>query len=246
MADDDDKKAPDEKGSESGKTDKKQEPGEAEWTKLSEGKFKSPEELAKAYKDLEKKLGEQGEELGYARQFVEIAQPILQQVQDDPELFKAVEAKFKKNTDDSKDKKPDGKKEGNLEDVRSVTSDLILAKFEEKKGITKLSPDERKQIREKIGSVIKRTTGQYLTDVDLRRLGQVLEDAYIVANYDKLVDKAKSGTQDEDDLDDGRIGNLSAKSGKSEEYLTPDELRVASKMGLTKEQYLSGKKSTKR
>jgi hypothetical protein len=123
-----------------------------------------------------------------------------------------------------------------------VASDLILAKFEEQHGIDKLEPDERRQLRQKIGDAIYELSGVSLNSVDLRRLGKTLENAYVIVKY-----KSKSTASDSETEDRASISSVPGSPGKSETVLTPEEASVAEKMGLTREQYLEGKKGlTKR
>ena len=213
-----------------------------EWAKIVNNKFKSPSDVAKAYLQLEEKLGEQSTEVAKAREVMDVMYPIMKEIQDDPELFKTLEKKLNKQSSPEKpaEDKADSKSESSIpDDVRSVTSDLILAKFEEKHGIDKLEPDAASKMRQEIGIAIKELTGTKLSGVDLRRLSSVLENAYIIAKY-----KSKSADSGEAEAEDrASISSIPAKAGKSETVLTPDEATVAQKMGLTREQYLEGKKS---
>ena len=57
-------------------------------------KFKNPEELAKAYDGLQKKLGEQGDKLGQMETFMSNANALLNAVYSDPDIQKLVEQKY--------------------------------------------------------------------------------------------------------------------------------------------------------
>jgi hypothetical protein len=211
------------------------------WAEITKGKFKDPTEVAKAYISLEEKLGEQGQEISRAREVMDVMYPIMQEIQNDPELFKALEKKLNKVSSESKpteDNKPAISAKSDQSEVRSVASDLVLAKFEETHGIDRLEPEERRELRRKIGDAIYELTGTNLGGVDLRRLGKTLENAYILTKY-----KSKSAVSSEtEDEDRASFSSLPSKSGKTETVLTPDEASVAEKMGLTREQYLEGKK----
>jgi len=156
---------------------------------LTEGKFKSIDELAKAYKEAQSKIGEQGKELGEAREFTETVRPLLELVRDDPELFKVLDEKLRAApADKAKAETKDEEKGADQDEIRQTASDIILARFEEKNGIDKLPPDERLKFRREIGNVINELTGRPLGGVDLRRLQSVLENSLIIAR--ERVDKS--------------------------------------------------------
>lgn len=218
----------------------KKESVDQEWAKVVGGKFTSPTEVAKAYKELETKYGEQSTEVKQAREVMSTITPILDAIQNDPELFKMLETKLQAESS-PKDKPADKNKapaDNSQSDVRQVASDLILAKFEEKHGIDKLEPEERRVRRQQIGDALYELTGTNLNGVDLRRLGSTLENAYIISKY-----KSKSADSGDTEAEDrASISSVPSKAGKNETVLTSEEASVAQKMGLTREQYLEGKK----
>lgn len=219
------------------KSDKK-ESVDQEWTKVVEGKFTSPTEVAKAYKELEKKYGEQSSEVKNAREILTQIQPVLEEIQNDPTLFKLLEErlKAKASSTDTPADKDKATQDNSQSDVRQVASDLLLAKFEEKYGIDKMEPEERRLFRQKIGDAIHELTGTNLNGVDLRRLGNTLENAYIIAKYkSKSADSANTEEEDR-----ASISSVPSKAGKQETVLTSEQASVAEKMGLTREQYLEG------
>lgn len=212
-----------------------------EWAKVVDGKFTSPTEVAKAYKELETKYGEQSTEVRQAREVMTTVTPVLEAIQNDPELFKMLEAKLnaKPSPKDTPADKKDAPADNSQSDVRQVASDLVLAKFEDKHGIDKLEPEERRQLRQQIGDALFELTGTNLKGVDLRKLGNALENAYIISKYkSKSADSAN--TEDEDRAS---MSSVPSKGGKGETILTNEESTVAEKMGLTREQYLEGKKT---
>jgi len=210
-----------------------------EWAKVVDGKFTSPTEVAKAYKELETKYGEQSTEVKQAREMMTTVTPILEAIQNDPVLFKQLEEKL--SADNSPKKTPANKKKASKDnsqsDVRQVASDLVLSKFEEKHGIDKMEPEERRILRQKIGDALFELTGTNLNGVDLRKLGNTLENSYIISKYkSKPADSAA-----DDEVDRASISSIPSKDGKKEAALTPDEAETAEKMGLSREQYLEGK-----
>jgi hypothetical protein len=210
------------------------------------GKYKSVEELEKAYKEAEETLGKQGEELRQSREFATVVQPVLEAVRDDPSIFSLVDTKLRGNQNQSMQNniQPEGK---SSEELRNVASDLVTAKFEEKYGIDKLSAEEQRDLRGRIGDMVFRMSGQPMDKVDLRRLPDLLDNAYVLANKDKLIEKSKlEALVGARSVNEAAIGSLSSSSDNNEISLSPEEARVATKMGLTREQYLDGKKKSGR
>lgn len=213
---------------------------DAEWKTLTGDKFKSEKELAEAYKALETKLGQTSDEVRKTREFAEIVNPLLEEIRNDPEIFNKLDEKLRKRGQPNQ--QPADAKTVDQTEMRTVASDLVLARFEEKHGIDKLSADEKKNLRQSIGDVIYDLTGTTFDKVDLRRLGGILENAYVLANKDKLIEKSKlEALVSAQGLEDGSISSIPSSQGKGETTLTPEEAKIADRLGLTREQYLEGK-----
>jgi hypothetical protein len=221
---------------------------EQEWNKIVEGKFKSSEELAKAYKELENKLGEQGVELGQSREFVETVKPILELVRDDPALFAAVDAKLKQTMSPQNFQQVESQPNKSQEENKETLSNLVIANFEKEYGIDTLPETERRAMRAKIGTAISEMTGMPMNKVDLRRLEGTLKNAYVLANKDNLVEKTKLEALIEAQAnEEAGISSLRSSAKNTEEItLTPEQARVAQKMGLTKDQYVEGLRKSSR
>jgi len=208
------------------------------WKELTGNKFKSADELAKSYTELEKKFGTQSDEVKQAREFMQTVYPLLEEIKNDSELFKTLDERLRKKGEPKTPAKDEAKGEDKDQSgVRQITSDLLLERFEAKHGIDKLEPEERKDLRQKIGDAIFELSGTSLNNVDLRKLGTTLENAYIIAKY-----KSKSAASESETEDRASISSVPGKTGKGETVLTPEEAKVAEKLGLTREQYLGGKK----
>src|SRR5258708_5605643 len=82
----------------SGEKTKQDEDGkiQEDWKAIAGGKIKNEVELAKAYKELEKKLGQQSEEVRQTREFSEIINPLLDEIRNDPEIFNKLDEKLRK------------------------------------------------------------------------------------------------------------------------------------------------------
>lgn len=224
---DDIQKTPKEEAQPQDKSNEKEQAPEQQNKAFLEGKFKSEQEMEKSYKELEKKLGEQGEELKASREFATYVQPIIDLARSDAEVFAILDKKLRSKPSDTPQEKSDQK------ELRGAASDLLLARFESERGINKLPSDEAAKVRRAIGVEVAELTGQQLADVDLRRLPKLLEKAYHLVNP-----KSQSEAEDED----GSMPSVPSSPGKSESTLSQEEAKVAQKLGLTKEEYLKSKK----
>jgi len=204
---------------------------------LTEGKYKTVEALAKAYKESESLMGKQSEEVKQVREFMSVAQPVFDVIKDDPTLFKAIDEKLRKDTPKDADAKD---KTTNQEEVVSATRDVLRMRFEEQHNFSKLSADEQKKLRSAIGNEIFELTGKDINGIDLRRLSPVLEKAYVLAK-NGITDKSTKEAIDKADKTDASISSIPSSGGKSEGQLSPEEAKVAEKLGITREQYLSKK-----
>jgi hypothetical protein len=206
---------------------------------LTGGKYKSAEDLAKAYKEAESTIGKQSDEVKQVREFMSVAQPVFDVIKDDPTLFKAIDEKLRK-TETPKD--ADAKdKTTNQEEVVTATRDVLRMRFEEQHGFSKLSADEQKKLRSAIGNEIFELTGKDINGIDLRRLSPVLEKAYILAK-NGITDKSTKEAIESAEKTDASISSIPSSGGKAEGVLTPEEAKVAERLGITREQYLSNKK----
>lgn len=205
--------------------------------KITGGKFKTPDSLAKAYSELEKKLGEQGDELKQAREFATIVQPMLDLARNDKEVFDLIDKKLQSQPDNPSNK--DSKADNKDSESRDVLYDIIIESFETKHGISKMDKEKSREIRNQIGRELAEMTGGLTyKQVGLKQLPTVLEKAFTLATYKSGMTSTDSVSGDED----ASISSIPSSPGKSEESLTPEEARVAEKMNLTREQYLEGKK----
>lgn len=205
---------------------------------LTGGKYKTAEDLAKAYKEAESTIGKQSDEVKQVREFMSVAQPVFDVIKDDPTLFKAIDKKLRES-DTPKD--ADAKDETtNQEEVVTATRDVLRMRFEEQHGFSKLSADEQKKLRSAIGNEIFELTGKDINGIDLRRLSPVLEKAYILAK-NGITDKSTQEAIAAADKTDASISSIPSSGGKSEGHLSPEEAKVAEKLGITREQYLSKK-----
>lgn len=225
--------------SEGGK-DKQTKPNEekpAEWKTIAGDRFKTEAELAKAYKELETKFGQQSDDIRKGREFAETVAPVLEIIKNDPDAFKLIDEKLRNAQTPKEGKDKTAKEEKADKELRDTAQAILMKDFEGGHNFANLSKDEQASLRGKIGSLVQELTGQNVNEVDLRRLPSVLDKAYILATQSN-----KHTDQEEETEPEGAISSMPSSKGKTEARLTPEERTVASKLGLTAEQYLSGKK----
>jgi len=237
------------------KPEEKEESSEAPSNLPEKFQGKSPDEIAQAYLELEKKLGEQSGKVGEAeklRSELDQWRQVGQVLQTNPELYSAVDAALKGESPDSSKmgKKSDGEaKEGldpRIVETRRAMQSQIVSDFESKMGLDKLSKDQRKDALDLVSKEFadlvdpsgSKSMQQILDEVSLDRLPKFLENAYWIAYKDKLQDD-KSPFQDV-----ASIGSMSSSSAKSEKDagLTEQERKIASKLGISPDKYLKRKK----
>ena len=235
----DKKKTPQSETPSEDKSAKKESEPDKTLEKIAGGKFKSAEDLAKAYSELEKKLGEQGGELKQAREFATIVQPMLELARNDKEVFDLIDKKLQ--AEPNKDSKKDGQANTIDSESRDVLSDIILESFETKHDFKKMDKEKARELRNQIGKELAEITGGLTyKKVGLKQLPTVLEKAFTLATYKS--GKTSEASASATGIEDASIPSVPSSPGKSEKTLTPEETKVAEKMGLTNEQYLEGKK----
>lgn len=213
---------------------------------------KSPEELAKAYVELEKKLGEQSQELGESRKYREQVDVVLQAIWADKDIYNSVDKKIRElrgapiQTDtNTNEGKPEP--QSNDTDTRKALETQIIDQFEKKFGLDQMESQKRRDMHTKIGTALAemldpggtKTYQEILNDVSLARLPKYLDNAYFLANREEL---QKSITQSKEN-EAGAIGSIPSSSGRTSDLtLSASERDVAEKMGVTEEKYLERKK----
>jgi len=228
------------------------EEGKEEKEELLAGKFKSKEDLEKSYLELDKKIGEQGLELGTARkelaearEYQMYTRPVVDLLDKDESLRKTVFTKLGITTEGEpvKESKLDDSRVQEL--VRKETAPLRDAQqsdavkdFEAKHGIDKLSPEERKDQRARIGAYIGKWVGS-MKNIPPQALASYLEDAYTLANADIIRNQGKlEGRVEERTKAAASIGSIPSGEGEpSKGELTGEYKEVAEKMGVDPKKY---------
>lgn len=224
---------------EEGQPTEKVVPSTEEATKVPD-KFqgKSTEEVVKAYEELSKTIGKQGEELGRTKkEKEELAKQIDnwkklgEVIEADPELFKRLEEKIKPS-----DSKSNGEA---TDDVRATISSGVVRDFEQKYGIDKLDSEKAQALRAKIGQEVQEFSGQNINEIPLSKLNSILEKGYTLATAsDKEETARRQGYLEARENREAEFGTIPASGVKSNNKpLTPEEEKVARRLGVSPEEY---------
>ena len=225
--------------------------------KLLAGKYKSAEELEKAYLEEQSKIQEQGtrlnqqaEELGQLREFQSKTYPIIDAVYADQELMgkvrQAVDAKYgvpvEGNTETEKEEQP--KVDPRAMATESFLRQQAISNFKARHGLDKLSMDDGKSVDEALMNTMARwiIPGQ---PIPLEKVDALLEDAYKIVRNDKLIeDKVFESLAEQRTNQQATVGQLSAGSPgeKSPIELSEEERSFARKLGVKEEDALEYKK----
>lgn len=212
-------------------------------------KGKSQDDLIKMYGELERKLGEQGSELGQSRKFQEEMSVVLQAIYADPKLKTSVEEQMERVMGRGKTE-PD-KKTTPADETREAVEGQILREFEVRNGLDLLEATQRQQLYQKIGDELrdmldpggKKSYAEVLSSVNLTKLPQMMEKAYYLADREGTIKKAvQAGVLKAKESQAGMIGGISASSGGgNQKMLTPEEKQAAEKLGISEDDYLKSK-----
>jgi hypothetical protein len=229
-------------------------------------KFKgqTPEQIAKAYVELEKKMGEQSTTVEEAKKLKEQTDTLIKAIWNDPDLYRQVEDGVKKYINgeslpsrDANPKKGDEPPKGvqvdpTISDLRVSEENRVLNDFFAKYGYNKLDEKTRKDSYAKLSLAVaelvdpngKKSIRDVFASIPVSKLSRYLEHAHFIANKDSIIEQAKNSARlSEQENRDGAIGSFAASSGKSDSgvKLTNREREVAQKMGISEENYLKRK-----
>jgi len=221
-------------------------------------KGKDSNDLIKMYGDLERKLGEQGAELGQKRKFEQEMGLVLQAIHADPNIKASVEKELKKivgvkdpdNT--ASTSTTDSKPDKTTVETRQAVESQILGKFEEKHGLDSLPADKKAEVYKKIGDELAemldpggtKTYAQVLGSVNLMKLPGMLDKALFLAEKDQVIAKAtEEGRAKAQVSRAGAIGTIpSFGTSSGGDSLSADERDTAKKLGISEKDYLDSKK----
>ncbi len=202
--------------------------------------FKEPKAVWDSYKESEKKISLQGEELKKYREFQEQVEPILSTIWEDEELRTAVQSKVSGKPAVAPSKKREEAAPPPVDsEARNVLQNSIMSDFEKEVGIDKLDDDSKKQIRGMIGKEMTRWVKE--GQLPIQGLDGIVRDAFTLA-------KAKNGqlskmlTPQAEADEDGIFPSSSSGSisPQGEVRLTPEQEKVASRMPGGRDAYVKG------
>jgi hypothetical protein len=222
-------------------------------------KGKSAQEIAQSYAELEKQLGKHATEASQTKAEAVKATQQLQQwealgkvIQGNPALYYQIENEIK-NLGQSKplNQQPDptiAKIERDLTDTKLATQNQVFDKFESKFGITELSKEDQDSLKQKIGKELSEMTGakdveSAIAGLSLDRLPVFLEKAYRLATDSDDNERARlKGMLDAKRNNQASFGNVPSSSiRENPNGLSPEEKRVAKKLGIAEDKYLKSK-----
>ena len=227
--------------------------------KVLVGGFKTVAELETAYKDLESKLGTQGDELGQLRDFQNQAYPVIDAVYGDQNLLKevrqAVESKYGVGNSDQAVPKDQAEINGKIVDKPPVKPDVRVSEhelflrqiainnFKTRYGLDKLPEAEYQPVEEALITTMSRWV-QPGTKVPIDKVETYLEDAWKIVKGDKLVEEKVLETITKDRVNQqATVGSMSSGSTETEEVqLSEADRQFAEKLHVPLERVKQYKK----
>lgn len=242
------------------KTEDLPEGGESTQEQLPERfKGKSAQDIAKAYTELERKLGQQSTEVGQTRQESEKAKQQLQQwealgkvIQSNPALYYQIEGEIKKISA----KQPSGEQQNtvipaiqkDVTDSKLALQNQIFERFENKYGLDGLSKDEQDSLKQRVGKELMEMRGAKdvpaaLAGIPLDTLPTFLDKAYRLATSSDDKERARlQGMVDARKNNQAAFGNIPSGSiRENTTELSPEEKKVAKRLGVSEDKYLKQK-----
>ena len=217
---------------------------------------KADEDVKKSYAELEKKFGEQSNEVAQAREVSEKMGVVLAAISADPQLYQSVENQIRKmyNQPPIEDQVQQQNQQPTPEkdDTRRAVTNNIMDDFYRRYGVDKLEADKKKEVTTKIGVALAemldpggtKNYNEILSSISLERLPRYLENAYYLANKEELIEQSKlEAIQQSRENEMATIGSIPSSSGMNGQMqLTQAERATAQKMGISEENYLKRKK----
>lgn len=209
---------------------------------------KSQDELVKMYGDLNKKLGEQGGELGNLRKYKQQMDAVLEVIAKDQPLYQNVETALKKaagTVEDNAGSVPTGQatpsSDGDAE-TRSVVEGQLINEFAKDNGLNGLTDTEKAQVFQAIGKELveiydpsgKKNPSEVIKSIPLPGLRKALDKSFVLV-------QAKAGVSVGSRAEIGGIPSAPGGSNQNKGSLSPAELEVAKKQGVTPDEYLKNK-----
>jgi hypothetical protein len=211
--------------------------------------------------ELAKKVGELEKVTAELEDYKKKADPILETIFSDPDLYTKTTEVHNRRLGIATDPAPDKSTSvtpppvSSDTDTRMALVNKTQLDFEATVGIDKLPEAEKQAARGMIGQMIKemvdpkgnKTIAKVFEEISLVKLPWYLDKAYQLINRDKdissALERGKNEVLSQYEGDRGMMGGMPSSSASSEELrITPKEREVASKMGLSEEEYINNKK----
>lgn len=227
-------------------------------------KGKSASEIAQAYLELEKLHGKSSQEVNQTREEATKVNQKLQQwealgkvIQSNPALYNQIESEIKKlGNQQPSNQQTDPtipRIERDLTDTKLATQSNIFDKFESKFGIDSLPTEEANTLKGKIGRELAEMTGtkdvsSAIAQLPLDRLPIFLEKAYRLATDGDDQERARlKGMLDARKNNQASFGNVPSSSiRENTDGLSPEEKKVAQRLGVSEDKYLKQKQEGNR
>ncbi len=127
-------------------------------------KGKSASEIAKAYVEAEKKLGEHSRKVSEVRGQLDQWEKLGKILEANPELYKQVESEIGKYSGEKVDTTVSDQVSQDVKDTKLATESRIISDFEQKYNLHLVSTEKKADLLQKIGTEIDRTHKNRFTD----------------------------------------------------------------------------------
>ena len=220
-----------------------------DWWKEAQGRgFKTESDVWKSYREAEKKISQMGEELQTYKKFEQQVSPVLEAIWNDEGMLNQLKKSLgvQENPGQNIENKQESSNAPVVDkEARSFLMQKVIDDFEEKKGISSLDEQTRKEIRSKIGAEAGKWVGD-LRKVPLDKFPTLLDDAFtVISQKDESVKKLLSDiSSSQENANRAAMPSTSSVGSGNEGQitLTPEQRKVADKMPGGAEAYIRGLK----
>lgn len=211
-------------------------------------KGKSASDIAKSYLELERKLGENSQEVNLTRQYLANWEALGKVIQQNPVLLQAIEQEIAK-VSQTKQEAPNPEAQApKRDDTRLAVESSLINDFERRFGIDQLPSEDRGKLQQRIGLELvemldpkgDKTTRQVLDDISLERLPRYLEKAYKLAtDGDRKERERAQAILEARRNNEASLGSIPSSGVNSQtKELTPEQKKVARRLNISEEKYL--------
>lgn len=205
--------------------------GEEKW--FVPNKFKTPEDMATSYGELEKKLGEVGDKYGQLETYVASVNGLLNVIQGDPNLQQQIREKQGVPTPATPEEPATAQPNQDLDEIKQTMRLGIIGDFDRKFGI---KDEEMQDVHKKVGQELA-ALGHNIKTAPLDLLPSLLDKAFKLSHSDRAADAAKQAgvaqtvTNMQAQVPTQGGGSLSSDGGNQK--LDQEQLDWVKKLGFT-------------